>query len=207
MTGAGTKWTNSGGLTVGQSGNGTLDIKEGGLVSVGGTLTIGNSSDFINMATGGMLAIFGDADDSLTQFLALISGTDAALRYLDDSLTNWEPITSAIFGVDYTLKYLTSGDLAGYTLLTVGEASLPDLAGDFDSNSVVDGADFLAWQRNPGIGSLADWKANFGANLSSTIVSVPEPTGLSFLCVCIASFVTHSSRSSSHPTKRHELFT
>jgi len=34
--------------------------------------------------------------------------------------------------------------------------------GDFDGNLVVDGNDFLLWQRDPSIGSLADWEANYG---------------------------------------------
>jgi hypothetical protein len=34
--------------------------------------------------------------------------------------------------------------------------------GDFDGNLVVDGNDFLLWQRDPSVGSLADWEANYG---------------------------------------------
>jgi MYXO-CTERM domain-containing protein len=36
------------------------------------------------------------------------------------------------------------------------------LAGDFDADSDVDGRDFMAWQRNPAVGNLADWQANYG---------------------------------------------
>ncbi len=46
------------------------------------------------------------------------------------------------------------------------------LAGDFDNDNDVDGADFLAWQRNPGVGSLGDWQGQFG---SGTATLVPEP--------------------------------
>lgn len=58
--------------------------------------------------------------------------------------------------------------------------------GDFDVDGDVDGDDFLLWQRNPGIGSLADWEANYGFSpLSAAVSSVPEPSsfvlGLSFL--------------------------
>jgi hypothetical protein len=39
--------------------------------------------------------------------------------------------------------------------------TIPD-PGDFDGDGNVDGRDFLAWQRNPNIGNLADWQANYG---------------------------------------------
>jgi hypothetical protein len=42
-----------------------------------------------------------------------------------------------------------------------GEGS-GNLAGDFNSDGTVDGRDFLVWQRNTSVGSLADWKANYG---------------------------------------------
>ena len=104
-----------------------LSIANGGLVSVAGTLTIDyrtQGDSFVNMATGGMLALKGDADDSLVDFLDLVTGTDA-IRYWDKSLADWAPITTATAGVDYTLDYLTEGELAGYTLLTVGTVPEP----------------------------------------------------------------------------------
>jgi PEP-CTERM motif len=54
------------------------------------------------------------------------------------------------------------------------------IAGDFDLNKVVDGDDFLLWQRDPGIGNLSDWEANYGkvAPLSATLAAVPEPSSL-----------------------------
>jgi hypothetical protein len=33
---------------------------------------------------------------------------------------------------------------------------------DFDQDGDVDGEDFLLWQRDPSVGSLADWEANYG---------------------------------------------
>ncbi len=120
-------WANSGELFVGKEGDGSLKITEGGVVSVGSTLTIDWNNDgdsFINMATGGMLALFGNADDSIDEFLGLVEGTDA-IRYWDDSLPNWALITDATAGEDYWLEYLTTGDLAGYTMLTVGVVPEP----------------------------------------------------------------------------------
>lgn len=56
--------------------------------------------------------------------------------------------------------------------------------GDFDGDGNVDGKDFLLWQRDPGIGSLADWEANYGvvASLATSSTAVPEPaTGILLL--------------------------
>jgi len=60
------------------------------------------------------------------------------------------------------------------------------IAGDFDQDEDVDGADFLKWQRgelsNPlSAEDLADWQANFGAGGSSVAAAstaVPEPATL-----------------------------
>ena len=48
--------------------------------------------------------------------------------------------------MDYTLEYLTAGDLAGYTLLTVGEATGPSLTGDYNGDGLVDAADYTIWR-------------------------------------------------------------
>ncbi len=40
-------------------------------------------------------------------------------------------------------------------------ANLASEPGDFDRNGEVDGRDFLLWQRNPAIGNLVDWQANY----------------------------------------------
>jgi pectate lyase len=65
----------------------------------------------------------------------------------------------------------------------------PTLLGDFDADNDVDGHDFLAWQRNPSVGNLSDWRAHFGASTPNAAV-VPEPTSfvlLALLACCAAS--------------------
>jgi hypothetical protein len=48
--------------------------------------------------------------------------------------------------------------------------------GDFNQDGVVDGADFLVWQQDTNVGSLDDWKANYGASATAAIGAVPEPS-------------------------------
>ncbi len=65
--------------------------------------------------------------------------------------------------------------------LVVYEAGIP---GDFDGNGVVDGSDFLLWQRDPSVGSLADWKTNYGmgtALILAASAAVPEPSSILLL--------------------------
>ena len=106
-------------------GSGTLTITNQGLVRVDGKLAIDVNEDgesFINMSTGGMLALLGDLDDSLTTFLDQVRGTDA-IRYWDDSIGttgDWTSLASGTSGIDYTLQYQTAGPHSGYTVLTVG---------------------------------------------------------------------------------------
>ena len=191
VTGVGSQWINSGTLTVGNWGDATLAVTDGGLVAVGGTLRISpfvSDNGFINMKTGGMLALRGDADGSLAEFLGLVDGTDA-IRYWDVAVDSWTPLANANFGSDYTLEYLASGDLKGYTLLTVGSAP-PTSPGDFDSDGDVDGEDFLRWQRGGSpdplsASDLAAWKANYGGmTLASSYVPVPEPAAWVVASVC-----------------------
>jgi hypothetical protein len=66
------------------------------------------------------------------------------------------------------------------------------LPGDFDLDSDVDGADFLAWQRgesyNPlSAEDLADWEDQFGTtSVLSSSTSVPEPTSIMLLLAAFA---------------------
>ncbi len=201
VDGIGSMWTNSGDLSVGLNGSGVLNITDSGLVSVAGTLTIDYNEDgdgFINMATGGMLALDGDADDSLAAFLGLIDGTDA-IRYWDYPLGNWDDITNATLDEDYTLSYLAEGDLAGYTMLTVLEPVL--LEGDANCDGVVSADDYGSVQVNfgeigvdgihgdanlDGVVSADDYgsvQLHFGSIAGMGSVPIPEPATLSLLAI------------------------
>jgi hypothetical protein len=56
------------------------------------------------------------------------------------------------------------------------------LPGDFNSDDVVDGHDFLLWQRDQSIGDLEDWRAHFGDSAgNATAMGVPEPNAFTLL--------------------------
>ncbi len=211
VDGAGSAWTTDKRLYVGYNGSGTLNITDGGLVRVAETLTIDNNGDgdsFINMATGGMLAITGDADDSLVEFLGLVEGTDA-IRYWDYSISDWADITGATYDDDYTLSYLTEGDLAGYTVLTASVPA-PTVAGDANHDGVVDAVDAAVlakyWQTESGAfwgmgdfngdGVVNDLDATLlAANwTSSANAAVPEPAGVALLWAVVVAGLGFSSR-------------
>jgi hypothetical protein len=70
------------------------------------------------------------------------------------------------------------------------EYTLPGLLGDFNQDEIVDGADFLQWQREYGgafnAADLADWKANFGTAAGSGATAMPEPQGFALAAVALA---------------------
>ena len=73
------------------------------------------------------------------------------------------------FDIQVQAQFWADGDLPG------------GLPGDFDLVGEVDGSDFLFWQRDPSVGSLAVWEANYGMVASLSAVSattVPEPSSL-----------------------------
>ncbi|TWU27403.1 beta strand repeat-containing protein [Bythopirellula polymerisocia] len=58
--------------------------------------------------------------------------------------------------------------------------------GDFDLDGDVDGRDFLVWQRNPCVGNLTDWQANYGSPFTAASTTVPEPTTWALLSIALA---------------------
>jgi hypothetical protein len=53
--------------------------------------------------------------------------------------------------------------------------------GDFNADGKIDGRDFLAWQRSPAVGNLADWQVNYGNGSLASSRAVPEPTSWALL--------------------------
>ncbi|MEQ8211049.1 MAG: autotransporter-associated beta strand repeat-containing protein [Lacipirellulaceae bacterium] len=86
------------------------------------------------------------------------------------------------FQVDYTATSVVLSDFQGTG------SSIP---GDFDGNQRVDGFDFLAWQRDPSIGTLATWETNYGTTTIVNTAPVPEPSSL---IVALTVFAIAASR-------------
>ena len=90
-------------------------------------------------------------------------------------------------GVLYGSGGLSAGGSAEFRLTPLPE-------GDFDHNGVVDGVDYLKWQRGESPdplsqSDLADWDANYGtvAPLAAASTAVPEPaTCVVLLCGMMA---------------------
>lgn len=90
----------------------------------------------------------------------------------------------------YYLIDMPSVSITSATLVIEGQPNFDEfmLRGDFDANGEVNGHDLLAWQRNPGVGSLGDWQAGYGAGPLSASVAVPEPGAAILLALagCLA---------------------
>jgi prepilin-type N-terminal cleavage/methylation domain-containing protein len=81
---------------------------------------------------------------------------------------------------------------------SIGPAGEP---GDFDGDQLVDGDDFLAWQRrlNAGVnplnaGDLAVWRGSFGAPASPAASGVPEPASAGMAYAGVGILVAMSRR-------------
>jgi hypothetical protein len=76
-------------------------------------------------------------------------------------------------------------------IIGVRVASKPEPVADFDGSGIIDGNDFLVWQRDPSVGLLSDWEDLYGTavSLKATSAVVPEPTtmalALAALCLVI----------------------
>lgn len=75
----------------------------------------------------------------------------------------------------WNLAVVTSGASKILRATFLGVVGIP---GDFNNDGLVDGRDFLMWQRNTSVGSLADWKTNYGQGSLAAVSAVPEPGSL-----------------------------
>ena len=142
-----------------------------GTASLAGSLTV----DLIDLGMGEFQPLLGQTFDILKAGGGR-SGTFANVTF---------PTLGA--GLDWQLNYLANR----VQLEVIAATSSP---GDFDLDGDVDGRDFLAWQRDPGVGDLADWQANYGNNAPSAAVSVPEPGALVFFVLFPALIVGGRTR-------------
>ncbi len=152
-----------------------------------------------NDATGAFADDFGFK----TQFIVTPEMVDQTVTFEIGAREDYGVIDGFLFIQDDDLDLLDM-----YSQLDVDAVLVPAVAdnADFDDDSDVDGADFLAWQRhfgiNDGSAMLADgdangdgnvtdadltiWKSQFGAAATPTIGAVPEPGGAILLAMGMA---------------------
>lgn len=109
---------------------------------------------------------------------------------------------SAYVGFPLTIRLYSEGTQTAFDDLKLDGPASPVVAGDYDGNQVVDGADFLWWQRVSGLsvdinGTGADgngdglvdgldlmtWQNRFGASAATIVATVPEPTTLAIIVI------------------------
>ena len=125
-----------------------------------------------------------------SQTLMLIDNqsAEAVIGFFEDGTTmdlyeEGESISGTGFSGTVSISYL--GGTGNDVVLNL----VAGLAGDFDGSGRVDGLDFLVWQRNPAVGNLADWEANYGLTATlSHAATVPEPSSLVIALVCCLAF-------------------
>jgi hypothetical protein len=216
---AGTSFTNS--VTGVIEGNGTLDASTTSFANHG-TIAPGLSTgimriegDYLQTETGSLsIEIAGTTssgiDDSEFDQLQVAGnaaiGGDLAVMVLPGFFPKPEdvfPVLTAQNIVGTFSNALSSIDL-GYgsfdvfytdteVFLANFQPTIP-LLGDFNLDGLVDGDDFLLWQRggspNPFSSTdLADWEENYGSSWQATIsgeFSVPEPSAITLLLVFLS---------------------
>ncbi|MAT72532.1 MAG: hypothetical protein CMJ58_23785, partial [Planctomycetaceae bacterium] len=153
-------------------------------LAIDGDLTLAGSStlafDIGQSGYNDFLSITGNLAADGTLEVLLDDDADALAAGDSYDLFDFGSVSGTFATLDLPLL---TGSLAWDTsqLLVDGTISVMSLglAGDFDADGDVDGADFLAWQRNPAVGDLADWQANYGATPTTAAAgTVPEPTSL-----------------------------
>jgi hypothetical protein len=168
---------------------GTVTVNAGGMLAPGaspeslavGALTMMPSSTIL-MEIGGatptsqydQLLATGTVAFDGTLTVSLVNGFSPSVG---DTFNLFDGTISGAFDV-LNLPSLTSGrSWSTSQLYTSGVLSVvAEQAGDFDLDGDVDGRDFLVWQRNPSVGNLADWHANYGMGaLTAASTAVPEP--------------------------------
>jgi len=97
--------------------------------------------------------------------------------YVNGQKVNAEPIRFYTEAASDASRFFVSRgtNQAGQIIDDVRITAQTAVPGDFDQSGAVDGNDFLVWQRDVNVGSLEDWKANFGTGPIGAVAAVPEP--------------------------------
>ncbi|TWU21824.1 hypothetical protein [Bythopirellula polymerisocia] len=210
-------WVGKGGPNDGPGDTlGYLNINSGGVVNVANHLWWGvkgtaevNISGTLNQ-TGGILGLgtINALDSGAQGGTALVNildggimalnnihagGTQSSIQpgsYIDISGSGQLTLPGDFVGV--LEGYRDASKLYGNGVpgaVDINVVPAPGGLGDFDVDGDVDGHDFLVWQRDPNVGVLADWQANYGQTSMKTVVTaavpiiavVPEPSVLTLM--------------------------
>ncbi|WP_197530903.1 PEP-CTERM sorting domain-containing protein [Bythopirellula polymerisocia] len=171
---------------------------------------------YYNRATGAMffdtdgqtavsMLLEGPPATSIDRFTGVDSATGTS--WIQDYFANKEQwIELSLTGVQGVFKIATypSGLIetdflsAEYGTLGGGieftDVTLLEFAGDFDRDGDVDGTDFLVWQRNPSVGSLAEWQTHYGSGSLAAVAAVPEPSSVVLLLTLVTVSGFHRQR-------------
>lgn len=152
-----------------------------------------DQGDFVNASTGTdtvvdeerTLTFNFEADDvGDTHYLQVYLTTIAAMSY--------GGTTTAGAYADFFDSFSVTG-WSGGLLSEDGLVINPPVPGDFDGDGNCDGADFLAWQRDPAVAALSEWESNYGApSLRAALRSVPEPASALLMVVVALGLVAYS---------------
>ena len=121
-----------------------------------------------------------------------VSNSIAAMNL--GTLINPGGMTDEQLLADLSFNFTLDGDSVETRIGQVVIGPLPSgIPGDFNGDDIVNGADFLAWQRGevsipPSPADLADWETNYGVGslASATVNSVPEPSGVALVASALA---------------------
>ncbi len=178
------------------------DASEGGPASV--------FADSLEIVTHDGTAISGGENDSLVQtselFLGNVVTSFGIVPQQELRFEFWLPGYTDDFRVQFdTIVHSSFLHLRVDSLIV--EA---DVAGDFDADNDVDGADFLAWQHDfnslGGATGLEAWQQNYGStSIAIAATNVPEPTTSCLLLLALLGFGRRSQRriTGPQPSPRH----
>jgi hypothetical protein len=159
--------------------------------AIGGSASFtGQSLSMTGVTFGGASEITTISNDAMTALGSPLSSAVAiadhqsSLLHLTDAST-FTPRLGVVNTTEIFLQGLAGGDsinLASFTLRFVQTGSTT-LAGDFNNDKTVDGADFMRWQRGQSprplsAADLAEWRTNYGQSIAATpaVAPVAEPS-------------------------------
>jgi hypothetical protein len=159
-----------------------VDGSRDGVQVLGGTLDLygGEVASALIVENGGTLNVFGyDFTLSGIPIEDLLSGEPLTITQRDGATLAGKLADGTPF--DFYLQQATGRQFDIFSLDSTVTVTLVEpvaLPGDFDFDGDVDGRDFLAWQRNPTMGNLSDWQANYAATLGQPVpaTTIPEPS-------------------------------